>query len=150
MTTTIITQNPIPNGGVINISYSDTLTNTGGDECYTVHPSASCEIDSGGKSVVITISDTAGVDAGSFSFYTLNQFDVSTSTASITTATSKVSSSGENIDTTAEAFTIALATTGVQEMTSYTFFGVDDDGDGDGVASIQTTGSEHKSILVTA
>jgi hypothetical protein len=102
MTTTLTTQNPIPNGGVINVVYTDTLTDSGMDTCYMVHSSASCAI-TGGKTVVITIANTDGVPAGSFTFYTLNTFDVSSTTASITSATSKRSSNGENIDKTAAA-----------------------------------------------
>jgi hypothetical protein len=113
-----------------------------------VHASADCAIDGTGKIVTITISNADGVAAGSFTFYTLNQFNVSTSTAQITSATSKVSTSGENIDKTAAATSLTLATSGVTNMTSYTFYGVD--ANGDATEGTQTTAETEKSILVIA
>jgi hypothetical protein len=99
MTTIITTQTAIPAAGKIEVDFSDTIETSGSDQCYIVHQYASCTANT--KKVTITFSGTPNNDdvaAGSFTFYTLNSFDTSSPTASITAAVSYTASSGVKID----------------------------------------------------
>lgn len=133
MTTTLTTQNPIDEGGKIEVDFSDDIDATAPDGCYTIPLHHVCTRPSA-KKIVITITGSPdtdgdgnadGVAAGSFTFYTLNTFSAASSTASISTAVSYLSS-GERIDQLAAAVTINTANATVTKMTSLDFQGGDD------------------------